>query len=329
MGRVNADIPIYAGAETKDVLGIIADFINAPLPHVSEILESGKAVRVGDIQVLPLSVNHSAYGALMLLIRAEGKSVLYTGDFNRINPADFTRIGKVDALLCEGTNIENEKTGPTEEDVLQKAAEIMRKTDHPVFVLSSATNIDRIKSVEKACRYSGKTICTDLFLDAITAKIGAPLLINPVGFMSNYVAKNKNPRQHKYFSENGNYLHYCGAEKIAKMTNLVLMVRPTMGAFMKRLNRYMPLSGSVLIYSMWRGYKNKTVVARFLELCRSFGVEIVDLHASGHAYKNCLRDTIARLNPETLIPIHTESPEDFADLHGNVLLPADSEIITV
>lgn len=34
-----------------------------------------------DITITPYTVDHSAYGAFMLLIEAEGKRILHTGDF--------------------------------------------------------------------------------------------------------------------------------------------------------------------------------------------------------------------------------------------------------
>jgi ribonuclease J len=329
MGRVNADIPVYAGAETKAVLGVIADFIDAPPPRIDKILESGAAVSVGDIEVLPSRVAHSAYGALMLLIRAEGESALYTGDFNGIEPSHFPRIGKIDALLCEGTNIEAEKTGLTEDDVRREAAALMRKTDCPVFVLASSANIDRVKSIEGACHESGRTIAVDLFQYALLKCIGNPLSAKPVGFMSYFLKKEDRPRQYKYFSENAAFLDFHTAEAVAKMPNLTYMVRCTMGDFMKRLNRHAPLKGSVLIYSMWKGYRDRPQTKEFLELCRAHGMEIVDLHTSGHAYREVLRETVTRLAPDVLIPIHTESPEGFAGLHDNVVLPVDGETIPV
>jgi len=40
-----------------------------------------QAIVIGDIQVIPYFVSHSAYDAYMILIEAEGKKILHTGDF--------------------------------------------------------------------------------------------------------------------------------------------------------------------------------------------------------------------------------------------------------
>ena len=41
----------------------------------------GQPVQLDDVRVTPIGVEHSAKDAYMFLIQAEGKNVLYTGDF--------------------------------------------------------------------------------------------------------------------------------------------------------------------------------------------------------------------------------------------------------
>jgi mRNA degradation ribonuclease J1/J2 len=45
--------------------------------------------------------------------------------------------------------------------------------------------------------------------------------------------------------------------------------------------------------------------------------EPVQLHASGHAPGNQLVEMIETINPETLIPVHTENPQWFKNKHPN------------
>ena len=323
--RVNADIPIYTGQETKTVLDVIADFIDKPLPRINRVLEPGQAVQVGDMKILPLKVKHSAEGAMMFLVEAEGQKVLYTGDFNRIDEAYYALLGEIDVLLCEGTNI-GVRNDKTEKDIERDAAQIMRQSDKPVFVLCSTTNIERIKGIGKACRNSGRTIAIDPFMKAVTEGVKAPLLIlNEVGFVPYYIDKKKTPRIHKYLASD--IQNFSGAETVSKMTNLTFMVRQSMGDFLVRLDKLTPLAGSTLIYSMWQGYENTGPTKKFLDLCRSLGMNIEYLHTSGHAYREQLETAVHRLNPKTLVPIHTESAEAFREMHGNVVLLDDGEVL--
>ncbi|MDR1246868.1 MAG: MBL fold metallo-hydrolase [Clostridiales Family XIII bacterium] len=322
--RVNADIPIYMSEDTKNVLDVIADFINRPLPRVNKILNPGHEERIGDIKVVPLNVYHSAMGAMAFLVEADGQKLLYTGDFNRIDETFYTLIDQVDILLCEGTNI-GARNGMTEQDVELDAARIMRETDGPVFVLCSTTNIERVRRIERACNKSGRTMAIDPFMKAVTDKAASQLLlVNPVGFVPNFITEEKTPRIYKYLARD--FMTFAGARAVSKMTNLTFMVRQSMGEFLERLNRLSALKGSTLIYSMWRGYENTAYTKKFLDLCRSLGMNIEYLHASGHAYREILETTVSRLNPKTLIPIHTESAETFCEMYDNVVTLCDGEV---
>lgn len=326
MERVNPDIPTYMSYDTKIVLDVISDFIDSPLPRADQIVTPGQEVRVGDIRILPLAVRHSARGALMFLVEANGKRLLYTGDFNHIDEAYYPLIGNIDALLCEGTNI-GARNGLTEQDIESEAARIMRETGGQVFILCSSTNIERVRRIERACRASGRTMAIDPFMKAVLDRVAHMLIVEPVGFMPRYIDAEKTPRSHKYLI--GDIQTFCGAKTVAKMTNLTFMVRQTMGKFLMRLNELSPLAGSTLIYSMWRGYENTASTKQFLNLCRSLGMRTEYLHASGHAYRQLLETAILRMNPSALIPIHTQSAETFREMHDNVVLLEDGETLKI
>jgi len=328
--RINKDIPIYTSAETKSVLTVISDFIKAPPPRIDNVLESGKPVVVGDIEILPLPVTHSAYGALMFLISADCKRVLYTGDFQSVGIEDDSEVGHIDMLLCEGTNISG-KDGITEDDVRERATQAMRRNERPVFALSSAVNINRIKSIAQACAESGRTLAVDPFQDAILNELGVAAPRSALGFVWHSVSEEKSPRAHKHLHENmyRRRRRYFSVEKIARKEKLTFMVRQKMGDFIENLNNYMPLSDATFIYSIWHGYKAHPDIQKLLNICAEKGIKIVDIHASGHVYKEDLQQTISRLRPAALVPIHTEAPEAFSEFHNNVIIPEDGEIITV
>jgi ribonuclease J len=303
--------------ETKTVLDIVADFINAPFTRVDGILQNGKEAVIGGIRIIPMGVNHSAKGALALLIEADGRRLLYTGDFNRFGEGLYSSVGALDVLLTEGTNI-TVHSDKTEEEIEADMARIMRETSGQVFVLCSTTNIDRIQSVELACQKSGRTIAYDPFMKAIMDGVGSFSFKNPVGFVPRYIDREKEPRIHQYLAKDIN--GFNNANAVAGMNNLTFMVRQSMGPFLRRLDGIAPLTGSTLMYSIWRGYEQAPYTKSFLDLCRSLGMTIEYIHASGHAYREQLETAAARLKPAALIPIHTESAETFREFHNNVVL---------
>jgi ribonuclease J len=324
--RVNSDIPIYAGIETKTVLSIVADFIGEPKPRIDNILDPRNRLAIGDISITPIPVKHSAAGAMMFCMDCDGRRLLYTGDFNNIDEEDLrlsTQRGAIDVMLCEGTNV-GAKNAQTEEDIEREATRIMRETAGQVFVLCSTTNIDRIRSIERACLASGRTMAIDNFMKALIGRIEYPWTADPVGFVPGYIDEKK-ALPHKYFMEEIAFFH--NAEAISKMKNLTFMVRPSMTSFLTKLDGLTPLKDSVLIYSMWKGYENHGMVGEFLKLCRSLGIRVEYLHTSGHAYRETLESTVKSLNPRILVPIHTEKADLFSGLHKNVVTLADGETL--
>jgi ribonuclease J len=324
--RINDDIPIYTSGDTLKMLNIISDFIDAPPPRIDHIIDAGDRITVGDITLTALWAMHSAWGSLAYLIEADGKKLFYTGDFYEFDDGYFSLIGHIDAMLCEGTNI-GASNEMTESQLSDKLGKIMLSTTKPIFVLSSTTNLPRFRSVFNACCDTGRVMATDPFMRAININESFEFQsLKAVGFMPYYMSEEKTPRAYKYTYS---FENYSNAQNLSKMTFLTYFVRESMGKFLKRLDRYKSLKGSILVYSMWKGYTETQRMKAFLDTVRSLGIEIVYLHTSGHAYRDTLQKAILRFSPDTLIPIHTDNPQAFSELFENVKLLDDGEEFTV
>ena len=82
----------------------------------------------------------------------------------------------------------------------------------------------------------------------------------------------------------------------------------------------------VVIYSMWKGYLEQDNIKEFLD-----GYKRLDMHTSGHADSDAINMVIDTVQPDMVIPMHTEVPEAFRNLVGNrkVVLANDKEIINL
>lgn len=80
--------------------------------------------------------------------------------------------------------------------------------------------------------------------------------------------------------------------------------------FEKIIRRYDPAQ-SILLYSMWDGYRTKpgSNIPRFLALTGTWET----LHTSGHASANDIQQMIELLDPKCVIPMHTEAPQLIGD----------------
>lgn len=98
------------------------------------------------------------------------------------------------------------------------------------------------------------------------------------------------------------------AEDLGKV---MVFVRPGMQNDIRRIPG---LEGSILIYSLWDGYRTQDRTRRFLEDLQELGVTVETLHTSGHADLDALRNMIAAVKPARIIPVHTFHPERYAGL---------------
>ncbi len=331
--RILPGIPILSGEETHRILDVISDFTDSPRPEIYLHFKSGQPIQLDNIRVTPIGVDHSAVDAYMFLIQAEGKSVLYTGDY-RVTAQIPTQIRKLlggqklDILISEGTNIRTEKqnsnTPQNEKQVEQRAFDLMKQYDGTVFVLCSSTNEERILAIYRAAKAADRTVCEDLFLTAVRAQREE----NTLHFVVQYTSEEKTPRTYAYFQRYFERRELLGAKSLAKLPEKkVIFVRTSMLPFLKNYLACRPDEKNLLIYSIWQGYRETRPVKDLLAFCNVREIEVADLHCSGHAYRNTIREFTRWLEPKALIPIHCDADDrsQFESLHPNCLMVRNGE----
>lgn len=117
-----------------------------------------KPFSIGDIQITPFFNCHSIYDSYMFLIEADGKRVWHMGDYRqhgwmggKLLQLLRWRATNIDTLITEGTMLGREEECITEKEVSEKMAHVMRAFKY-VFVLTSATDIERLASINLAAR---------------------------------------------------------------------------------------------------------------------------------------------------------------------------------
>ena len=141
MTRIRDDIPLYAGALAKEIMQLTAersyhkDQVLCDRIKALHTFNGGEEVVIGDIRITPWSIDHSACDSYLFLIEADGKRVLYTGDFRmhgfrgKALPKLLHKIGKVDVLITEGTTLSRPDEKPmTEHDLQHKIRKYMHHT---------------------------------------------------------------------------------------------------------------------------------------------------------------------------------------------------------
>ncbi len=333
---VPSNIPIYIEEKAKIILEIGSDFgVNASLPEniiTFELTKNRKLtpITVKDINVTPYIVDHSSFNSCMYLIEAEGKRVLHTGDYRnhgrkgKIFSSILDKIGHVDCLITEGTTLTrpNQTKYKTEEELEQEAKELFAKYDQ-VFVLSSSTNLDRLVTFYKA--RGNKKVVIDTFTSAITKAIDFPVSTkNRDVFQWNPSKYNKikdKAFKEKYMSNNLDY---------GFLPNYVMFIKQSMLPDLKKLKKEGMITNACLIYSMWKGYIDKEEkLSKMLDEVHKLGIDLYELHTSGHADSDAMKVMNTKLRPQKTIIIHTESNQKTVSVFDNVQNIVDGEIIYI
>ena len=292
----------------------------------SGYLQNKVPVVIGDITVTPVLADHSAFDAYSFIIEADGKTVVYSGDFRGSGRKSYNRYlqslpQNVDAVICEGTNAGKDAVNVRENKLEAEMFNAMAEAKQ-VFVMMSALNIDRIVTVFKVAKRAKRIMLQDVYISLVTDICGQSIP-NPRTFKDVYTFTSKgmdNEQYQKYFAKYG--AKKISERKIAR-ENFVMCVRSSFKSYLQKLNSIKPLAGSVLIYSMWDGYKEQQSTQDFLNFAENLGIKIVDIHTSGHADRNDLQKFLAKLNPQHIIPIHTVNTDWFIENYGDKKIVTD------
>lgn len=318
MLRIRPEIPIYAGALAKDIMRLSAERggqKNEALCRRIETIQTfspGKPFLIGDIQITPFCIDHSACDSYLFLIEADGKRLLYTGDFRlhgvRGNVMDKIlerRVGKVDVVVTEGTTVSRSEHEVVTEWDLQKRVKAYLRQYKYVFVLCAATNLDRIFALARAVPRGKYCICDDYQKTLVET-----------------VSKHWNGISSFYEMPKLLSFKYHPPARFAELGGL-MFVRAN--SKFEAIIRQYDSAQSILLYSMWDGYRTKpgSTIPDFLALTGTWA----ELHTSGHASPDDLRHVIEKADPEIVIPMHTDAPQKMQTLCQNrkVILLKDRE----
>ena len=312
--QVLPEIPIYIGKGAADVTNAARRYLNKPEYAFASYYKTGKTITSGDLNITPYLCDHSAFDSYMFHIACGEKTLIYSGDFRSNGRKSFShllrKLPHADVLIIEGTNLSRASTPPkTEVDLEQLAVEKISKTDAPVFILQAATNIDRLVTAFKAARRSNRVLIQDLYMAEVASAAGENIP-NAKTFsgVRVFITNDWNGR-HELLDQKYQKTK-IGRTGIAKQ-RFVMCVRPSMKSYLDRLSEEIPFEGGILFYSMWGGYKEKEDIADFLRFMQEKGVQVMDLHTSGHADGETIQALVNDVNPDYIIPVHTENAEWF------------------
>ena len=328
--KILPKIPIYMGEKSHEIHKVTREYIKKEYLKEPKTFKPEEEFLIGDIKITPYLCDHSAFDSHMFLLECEGKKILYTGDFHSNGRKFFqsllNKLPKVDALITEGTNLSNDKIGKinlTEKELEKKGIELLEGNDRPVFVLMAGTNIDRIVTFYKIANATKRLFLLDTYAGQITATIGGNIP-NPRTFFNVKIFQTSSSKHDILENYPKNKIW---KNKIAK-SNFLMCVRTSMKKYLESYPNEFSFEGCTLFYSMWEGYKKQENMKKFLKFMEEKGVKTISLHTSGHADEKDFDKLIKKVEPEIIVPIHTENSEWFKR-YENCEVICDKNIIKI
>jgi ribonuclease J len=336
--KVPAEIEVFLGRRTLSIMRAAAPFVPGGfVPERTAIYEDRKTFEIGPFAITPYLMDHSGFDAYGFLIEADGKRVYYSGDVrgHGRKAALFERFVSappqdVDVLLMEGSSLgrlTGDERFETEDQIEARLADSMRSTSGIALVACSAQNIDRVVSVYRAAKRSGRQLLVDAYAAEVLKATETRSIPKPTEEWSDvkvYIPQAQ--RRHLVEKDIASVVDgYTGRrifpEALADVAaKSVMIIRPWM---LRDLERYQALAGAKAIWSQWEGYLSEDTGLAFQQRCAETGVPFEVIHTSGHADPHDLRRFAEALKPRALVPIHTFHPERFEQHFSNVRIVGD------
>lgn len=312
--------PVWSGEKAAELMRLTTALFGKPLTRpISTWHSRFRPFAIGGFRITPILTDHSAPDAYMLLIEAEGRRVLYTGDF-RCHGRKAKLVERlidrppsdIDVLITEGTNLGTDKPVRSEADLEVAFTSLARETDGHVFVNWSAQNLDRTVTLFRAARRSGRPLVVDLYgadvLERVAPGTGIPVpgdkRFPEMQVLITSAGKRLYARQGR--SEWADRLAgqpWATSRKRLAGGRAVIMMRDSMVDEFERGGLGFR-SADAYAFSNWKGYLNEADSKTAWARAQVAGARTLHLHTSGHASPADIARFAAAIAPKRVVPVH-------------------------
>ena len=340
----NPEIPIYTSRGTSKMMMAGAKFAMQPFLPQGQFREikPGEPVVIGDFTVTAYNVDHSIFGSLALLIEAEGKSVLYSGDLRmhgrkpgmHKSLIEVISARNLDVLLMEGTHIGHSgHKGVNEYELEHEITSLIRSAPGITLASFSPQHVDRLVGFLRATKKEGKHFVADAYtafvMHLIASETSVPRpestewmkVFFPKFFLASYEKKG----MQKFFSQMSPAR--IGIDEIqSDPSKFVMIFRPNMVD--SDFGGTLPI-GARCLYSRWNGYLEQSEWQKTKTQLDEVNGDLIEVHTSGHIFHSDIVELVGLINAKLVIPVHTFEPEKFDLVVANVRILNDGETLDV
>ena len=336
LGCLHPDVPVYMTEDSFKLYERLAanDDVQGKAHENCIGVKPGMPFLIGDIEVTPVETDHDIKGACGYIIKSQGKTICYTGDFrfhgfhSEVTRSFFDRAKEesIDLLIMESTMVSfddvdllalegpNEETR-TEENLLSDLAERANSSDGLLLADFYPRNVERVHRLIDLMKQNGRR----LVLDDMTY---------------DYV--------HTFYPDDDFYVY---GETIRNRNRKIEGTIVTRDEILKEPGRYMLQLEHLTLYET-ASFRNAGATflhfdgpplgdydpayGKMLELLDSYGIPFERLGVSGHAEPYYLRYVVDEVAPKIFVPLHSFRPEQVQSTKaGRRILPEEGECITL
>ena len=333
---VDPQIPIYLGVGTKLFLESMEETSSYCdyRAHEYRTFRSGKKIKIDDIVVEPVHVDHSIPAAYGFIINTSEGTIVYTGDLRlhgsrRDLSEEFVERAKCepDALICEGTRMapKEKRKNYSESQVEQMSNEIVSSTDKIVFMTHYSRDIDRFRSFYNVAIKNQRNIVISPKTAYLLSKlIQDEHLDLPDPLKDEHILVYYRRKKSGTYDDADYYLwerqfmdKLVGYEFVHKNQSKLIMDLDFYQ--FAELIDIRPDRGSHFIHSLSEPFSEEDIEDEVLHnWLNHFGMRFHQLHASGHLNKEQLEQLVTEIGAKKIFPVHTENAQLFKQISSNV-----------
>jgi ribonuclease J len=296
--------------------------------HTCNKFRTGHKIKIDNITVEPIHVDHSIPAAYGFIIHTSAGPVVYTGDLRRHGPRkdlteDFIEKAKDSepiALITEGTRmaVTEKRQNYSEPQVARLANDVVSSTDKMVFAARYSRDIARFNSFYKVAKKNNrKIVINPKTAHLLTKLLGNEHLNVPDPLKDDNIVVYYKRKKSGAFDESDYYLwerefmdKIVTHEYVRKnQKNLIMDLDFTQFA---ELIDIKPKAGSHFIHSMSEPFSEEDIEDLVMHnWIDHFRMRFHQLHASGHMSKEQLVEVVNYIKPKRAFPVHTENQQLF------------------
>lgn len=298
-------------------------------------------------EIRAFEVDHSIYGATGFIINGDD-SIAYTGDFRLHGKMGdkskkFIKNAKdASILIIEGTRATREDINESEDIVFNNCLDIVKNSKDLVVADFSARNFERLESFRDIADKIRRTLI-------VTPKnaylLKALEMVDGINRLKNVVIYNrlkvKSPNWEEIYLKSNENINYLNPIDIAEEPSRYILC---FSLFDLKNLLDIKLTNGTYIYSSSEAFEEESEfdfvrLGKWLEHFgfKIYGFEIIreggrlkpqfstGFHASGHASQNDIRWAIETIDPDVIIPVHTDNPGWFAENFDKTVLLKDGQ----